>query len=251
MGDGSQRLSVMERTFEIIEYIQEVGTVRVKDVAEVFDIPTSTAHVYLKTLRECGYAVQTDDGYKLSFRFLEIGGRLQWRNKLYDITRPIVRDLAVETGEHVALGVHEDGWRVILHRRDGQQAVHDNDQLGNFEYMHLSALGLAMLAFMPEDEVETICAAHGLPKIMENSIHTERQLWDRIETIRARGYAIEDEERHEGVRSVAAPILINGSPWGALAIKGPVARFSDHRIGELVEHLREKINLAQMEIVYY
>ncbi|GAB3031861.1 IclR family transcriptional regulator [Natronobiforma cellulositropha] len=244
-----QRIKSLERGFDIVECLHEEGALTVSELAEERDIPTSTAHIYLKTLADLGYVVGESGRYELSFRFLEHGGHVRQRSELYHLARSEVDTLAEVTNEVSALGVPENGKRVLLYKTEGAEAVYDNPPIGEYTHMHWTALGKAILSEFPREAVTEIVDRHGLPSRTHRTIDTEAALFDELETTRERGYALEDEERWDGIRSVAVPILDEESVIGAISVSGPKHRFEHEWVeSELLEHLTRSKNVISVRL---
>lgn len=76
--------------------------------------------------------------------------------------------------------------------------------------LHSTALGKAILAHLPSEQFRTIVDQRGLPSFTERTTTDIDTLLEELEAINNRGYAIDDEEHHEGLRCIAVPILSNG-----------------------------------------
>ena len=134
-GDG-KRVKAVERSYRIVGILRESGIIRVKDVAAELGIPTSTAHVHLKTLESIGYVVRAEKGYKLGLRYLQNRWIIRGSMSVYLIARSEVDALAKVTGEVANLGVEEAGQRVLLCQSEGSDAVYDNAPIGEYTNMH-------------------------------------------------------------------------------------------------------------------
>lgn len=249
--DGGKRISAVRRAFEVISVMRELGTVRIKDVADALEIPTSTAHVHLKTLESVGYVVRDDDGYRLGLRFLRDGSVARNGRRVYSTAKSEIDTLAEDTGEVANLGVEENGQRVIVYQSEGSEAVYDNALVGEFTNMHWTALGKAILAELPDEYVREIVEHYGLPSATENSIDDSEGLFEELADVRERGYALEDEERRTGIRSVAIPILVEETVIGAISLSGPKERFDGERIDdELLPALKDCRNVVEVKTAY-
>ena len=245
-------LHTIHSAVRIIEYLDDIGGAGATELADAFDIPKSTAHVYLKTLAETGYVLNEDGTYRLSLRFLERGASVRQHTDLYDVARPEVDDLAADTNELANLGTMENGQRVLLKKAEGGEAVHDNTPVGEFTYMHWSSLGKAILAHLPPERVDRIVEEHGLPKATDHSIGSREELRSDLERTRARGYALENDERRVGMRAVAVPIMDDRNQvLASISVSGPKNRFGDERIDdELYPALSSTANLIQLKYVH-
>lgn len=251
--DTGQTLQGVGRAFKIVGFLARSGPSTVTDVAGEFDIPTSTAHIHLKTMHEAGYLHRSSDAtYRLSLRFLEHGTVVRRRFEIYGVAHQEVRSIANETGEVASLGVEEGGKRVLLYKSEGGDAVYDDAVTGEFTHLHWVSLGKAILAHLPEERVEEIVEKHGLPGATEHTITDADELYSELEQVREEGYAVEDEEHRENIRAVSVPIRREGEPFGAIAVSGPKSRFDDARIKEdLVETLRDRANVIELRLKHY
>lgn len=250
-GDDGKQVESVHRALRILDAFDAGGPTQLPELADRLDMAESTVHVHLRTLQTAGYVVHNENGYDLSLRFLEKGITVRQRRAVYTTARNELDDLAEETGEVANLGVEENGQRVILDQSEGSDAVYDNAPVGEHTNMHWTALGKAILAVQPTDTVEEIIESRGLPTATENTLSTREELFAALKEIRERGYAVEDEERRTGIRSVAVPLIVDSNVIGAISLSGPKERFSDGRIeDELVPALQSTSNIIEIRYNY-
>lgn len=109
---------------------------------------------------------------------------------------------------------------------------------GTLSAMHISGIGKALLAWYPEARVRQI-AAQGLQALTPRSLATEGALLADLAATRARGYAIDDQERAEGMRCVAAPVFnAHGEPVAGLSVSGPAFRMALENAGAIGAQVR-------------
>jgi len=94
------------------------------------------------------------------------------------------------------------------------------------------------MANFPKDRVEKIITEQGLERFTDNTITDPDQLFAALEAIKRKGFAVDDEERTEGMRCIAAPIFdAYGDPVAGLSISGPTFRIpqnATNSIGKIV-----------------
>ncbi|GAB3670124.1 IclR family transcriptional regulator [Halopiger thermotolerans] len=248
---SERRIQSLERGFEIVEYLYQEGETTVSELATELGTSTSTAHIYLKTLSDIGYVVKDGPAYSLSHRFLRFGTKTREKSKIYQAAQSEVDKLAAETSEVSALGVSERGQRILLYKAESSEAVYDNPPVGEYTYMHWTALGKAILGHLPRERVEEIVTQHGLPARTQQTIDEESELFAELETINENGYAIEDEERWNGIRSVAVPLFDDDAIVGSISVSGPKHRFDRDRIeSELLDHLMRAKNVIEVRLAH-
>lgn len=241
-----------EKTLALIEELMERGPCGVTELAENLDLGKSAVHNHLTTLREHGYVLQTGDQYQLGLKFLEVGGHTRKSMEFYQVAEPEIKSLAAETGELANLLVEEQGMGVYLMRSKGDRAVDLDTYAGLRTYLHTTALGKAILAHLSEERVEEIVDRRGLEKATPQSIGSRDELFEALDGVRERGYAIDDGERLEGLRCIAAPVKhSSGRVLGAISVSAPASRVSDEDLhGELPERVLSAANVIELNINY-
>ncbi|MFC7231646.1 IclR family transcriptional regulator [Saliphagus sp. GCM10025308] len=128
----------------------------------------------------------------------------------------------------------------------------DNVPIGEFTEMHWTGLGKCLLAYLPQQRREQIIDESELPRSTANTITDPDELRRELKQIREQGYAIEDEERREGIRGVEVPILTpDDEILGSIGLTGPVNRFDATQITEYITLLEEKATVVKLRTVYY
>ncbi|WP_137285848.1 IclR family transcriptional regulator [Halorussus salinisoli] len=249
--DGGKTIKATDKAFTIIEYLSKSGGAGVTEIANNVNVSKSTVHNHLKTLEQRDYVVNKGDRYVLGYRFLTLGGKARLRSNLYEAAKPEINWLVEETGETACVATEECGKLVYLYQARGEQAVTTDSHVGTRVLPHCTALGKAMLAHYPEDKVEELLDHHGLPEHTPNTHTTREELFKDLETIRERGYAFDDEERIEGLRCVAAPIVVGDDVHGALSVSGPAKRLEgDWYSEELPEIVRRAMRVVEINLRY-
>lgn len=239
-------------TLRIIEALQDLNGAGVTELASQLDLPKSSVHNYLSTLVEEEYLIKRNREYHVGLRFLNLGSHAQHERQVYSIAKPEVEDLAESTGELVNLLVEEHGRGVYIYRSAGQQAVNVDAHIGHRVHLHNTALGKAILAFLPEVYVKDILDVRGMPQTTENTITNEQELIEELLEIRERGIAFDREERLPGLRCAAAPITTDKNrAIGAISISGPMSRMKPDRLEtEIPEALSDARNVIELNSTY-
>jgi DNA-binding IclR family transcriptional regulator len=216
-----------QRTFTIVETLHEQEGATFSDLVSELELPESTVHDYLRSLRTLGYVVKSEGEYRVGTKFLELGDKARKQKKIYRVALPELVNLAEETGEHASLTIEENGLGVLLHIEKGENAVEIGETTGEHLPLTITAPGKAILAHLPEERVGGILDKHGFLKRTESSITSRDALFDQVETIRDRGYATEMGEAVNGVRAMAVPIRSEEETVeGAITVGGPTNRMS-------------------------
>jgi DNA-binding IclR family transcriptional regulator len=96
---------------------------------------------------------------------------------------------------------------------------------------YCTAAGKVHLAFMSDEEIDSILPNREFKKFTDNTITDRETLRKELREVEEKGYAIDDEELDLGVRCVAAPIRdYTRRIVGAISVSGPAMRINDERI---------------------
>jgi DNA-binding IclR family transcriptional regulator len=218
---------VLERTFSILELFDEDHPEwSTTEVARRLGLPVPTAHRILAALRRHGYVSQHEETkrFRLGIAALQLGDRAREVVDLRSVAMPALRRLSQEADETSLLTVlapgHDRG--VCLERVETAQPLRLSVQPGRQLPLHAGASQKALLAYLPDDEIERVIDG-GLEHLCHATITDPRLLREELATIRRRGWASSYEETNVGVWGVAVPVL---SPHGvvcAVGIAGPSA----------------------------
>ena len=224
-GTGGDSLKTLSTAFEIVDAIQELDGARVTELASHLDLPPSTVHGYLSTLRHNSYLVKEGDSYYVGLEFLNKGGYARSRKQGYALVETKVEQLAERTGERVQFVVEENGRGYYIYTAIGENAVEADARAGKRIYLHDSSAGKSILAHLPEARVDGIIDRWGLPEFTAETITDRADLYDELATVRERGFALNHEESHTGLRAVGAPVRHPaGHVLGAFSLSGPSNR---------------------------
>lgn len=250
--EGGQTIKCLETTFAIVTELERRDGARVTELASATGLSKSSVHKHLTTLRMNDFVTKDDDVYRLGLRFLDVGGLVRDRIPGANIIRRKVRELADVTEETAQFAVAEHGRAVIVFREAGRHGVYTRGRVGKRFYIHQTASGKAMLSQMSDEEVREIVDQQGLPKLTEHTITDIDLLLEELAEIRERGYAINQNETTEGLRSVGVPIRgPDGAVLGATTIVGPSNRIQGDKLErELPDLLRTAVNELELNLAY-
>ena len=196
-----------QTAFDIVETIGEYGSPTVTEIANGVEYSRSTVHYHLKTLQQNHYVIKDDQGFRLGLRIARLGDLALQNHGLSGLVEPVVKDLAEEGGAVAHVGVPEGDKLVWLYRSSNNDAEELSTNAFTETHIHCTAYGQAILAYSPDDVVDDLIAAHGLPELTEKTLSDRDALDERLATIRDLGFAYSAEEYREGISSIAAPII--------------------------------------------
>jgi len=203
-------------------------------------VPKATLHKLLYTLEATNFLNRDEDSakYSIGLAALEVNaGRSARPGDLRSILDPILHRLVDEWNETCHLCVLDAGEEIILDRLDpAHQVVRLATQVGRRHPAYAGAGGLAGLALFP-DRIALEGLPARLPTLTKNTIKTRDELRVRLKEVREKGYALDLEEAHLGVRCVGVAVAVPGWPVVAIAFSLPLQRASIERLRALARPL--------------
>lgn len=235
----------LERGLKIIDLLIELdsdpirhGTgLRIQQVAIELDVHRSTASRLMGTLVEAGYALKLPHprrGYGLG-PALRIHRPLSADQRRFrELAVPYLRRLVRTTGECAHTAVSAGSSVLVIDDVETSQPLRVVAEKGRTVPLHCTSAGKVLIAF------DMAAIPVSLPARTPRTITNHDVLTAHINDIRARGFALDDEENHPGVRCISAPVFTGqgGSPIGCIGIDGPTLRVTNSVIDELVDHVR-------------
>ncbi len=222
---GKYVVEAVAKAFEVLESFNGSEEVALNEISRRVGLNKSRTFRLLQTMAERGYIERSDDGnrYRLGMKLFERASNV--RRDLKDVARQAMLDLNQKFNEAVNLAVIEDSHVVYLDIAESSRPFHTNATVGCRMPSHTTALGKAMLAFLPQDD-----SASPLRKVLTALPSSQsQQLVRELDQVRRRGYAIDDEENEPGVGCIGAPIFdATGQPVAAISIAGSAHRILTH-----------------------
>lgn len=251
-GEQTNRIRSVETAFSVLKHVKENEGAGVTAIANALSVSKSTAHSHLRTLESLGYLVETDDGYRTSLRFLEFGHHARAKYNLYESGKSEADQLAQSTGERCQIMVVEDFRGVYIYQTAGDQAVRTDSHIGSDVDLHATAVGKSYLAHLSSEELETYLERVGLPARTDQTITDRDEFLAELEQVREQGYAVNHEERIEGMRAVGAPILTEeGDVLGSISVSVPTTRIEgDIHDTDLPGHLQRSARVITLKTTY-
>jgi DNA-binding IclR family transcriptional regulator len=233
---GAQAIARAARLLRLVTAAGEAGA-GVQDLARQAGLSRSTAHRLLSALRVEGLVDQDENTSRWmpGPELFLMGSVAAARYDITGLARDIVRSLAVKTEESAFLSVRRADETVCLLREEGSFPIRSFVLSEGVRFpLGVASAGLAILAFLPEAEVEAYLDRH--PELPERfgRPHAPRPLRARIADTRDRGYAVNPGLIVKGSWGLGAAVFNRaGQPEWALSLTGVEFRFGPDRLPAL------------------
>lgn len=213
--------SSLERGLRVLLAIADGGQVRVGDLCERLDMPTSTMYRYLRPLRELGLVAEDHGRYRLGERLL-MRNRAVPNDLLALIARPLLERLARETGETALVTVRVGLSAMCLAQVESSNPVRMAFEVGQLLPLQAGAASRILLAHAPAAVVDE--ALNGELPVHTPATPDAKKLRRQLESTRALGFATSRGEFIPGAFAVAVPVVHGDEVVAGLALAGPANR---------------------------
>lgn len=232
MEEGNYYINSIIRAVDILElYSHDRSELGISEIAKELNLYKSTVHRIVSTLEYKRLLEQNPQSgkYKLGVNLYKLGSLAQNASELLVVSAPYMQKLTEITGETSSLVVLEGTRCIYLAQHESSHIVKMIARVGARILPHCSASGKILLSELEECEVQKIIDANGLARFTSETITTKERLMEELKKTRELGYAIDNQEREEGVMCVAMPIRDSSKKiTAAISVSGPRDRINPH-----------------------
>ena len=206
-GAGPDFVEALARGLDILTCFDALHRrMSLSDIAAAADLARPTARRLLLTLEELGYVRVADGGYELTPQVLRLGSAYASSLGLWEMARPHLEDLVARTGESSSMAQLDGADIVYVARVAVPKLIALRVDIGTRFPALWTSQGKVLLAHLDADERRAALALPSRSGVAVSPIGPERDVDDELRAVRARGWAVADEELARGVRSVAVPV---------------------------------------------
>lgn len=226
------------RTLQVLELFAELRRpLTLGDLARHMAIPKSSCLALLATLADRGYLhrLGVEGSYYPTRRWLDQAQQVAGHDSLGAELQASLRRLQAASGETAIAAVLRHDRSVYLDVVESEELVRFTARAGDSKPLHVSASGRAQLGLLGDDELTALVAGLKMERITARSRTSPRALRQAVLQERERGWSVNLGEYRSDVISIAAGVLLHGTPH-SLVIAAPYQRIESRvdRLGALV-----------------
>lgn len=226
----------LDRAIDIVECLAVAKGMTLSEVADRLGQSPATVYRTLNTLGKRGITDldPEDQRWHVGAALFRLGSAFLHRSSLVERARPVMRRLMEATGETANLGIERDGQVLFLGQVETQSTIRAFFPPGSRAPLHASGIGKALLSRYDRRRIDRLLPGQALDRFTPKTIVDRDRLIAELAEIAGRGWALDDAEKSEGMRCVAAPILdYLGEAVAGISVSGPADRMPDGKLAEV------------------
>ncbi len=240
-----ERLSMLDKIDLILGVVEEAGYLTLSGVIERTGLARSTAHRLLTQMEQRRWLFRVGTNYELGVRLFDLGTKGVRNHWFYRRALPALHWLHAQTGFVVHMTILDGADAVYWEKLgDGRFGAAVPSRIGHHTPANATASGKALLAAQPSGYVESLGPFQA---VTARTISSAPQLRTELETVRRRGFAVDEGELLPGVGCYAATVHAGGADLtnahrttAAISVCVPLDRLDKRLITPLVA-AREQI----------
>ena len=243
-GTGPDFVEALARGLDILACFDvDHRQLSLSEVAANAGLARPTARRLLMTLEELGFVRSVDGAFEPTPRVLSLGTAYIASQGLWDIARPHLEQLVASTGESSSMAQLDGSDIVYVARVSVPKLIALRVEIGTRFPAVPTSQGKVLLAALDPSELATTLAVPSRSALPPYIGRSPQQLHEELIQVRARGWALADEELAPGVRSIAVPVRdANGTVRAAMNVTVHAAETSTELL--LAEHLPKLLRTA-------
>lgn len=246
----NQRSGVIAKTLDVIRAFTDKQTEwGVNELARFLDLPVSSLHRILKTLRE-QHVLQVHPRtgkYTFGPELMRISSIVYAKSDLKNIAEPFLKRLSETLNETVYLALYYRQHQKLsfIYRVQSPSALQYLFELGVLQPVHIAASGKAILSFLSDEEIQSVLDAEKVEAA------DRAALWDEINTIRKLGYSITSSERKKESIGIGAPLFdASNQVIGSIICAIPAHLYDIRRKDFIVQNVMEEAGNISRNLGY-
>jgi DNA-binding IclR family transcriptional regulator len=246
-GDAADRsgVQVIHRAAAILRALRdETNGLTLAQIADRVGLARSTVYRLVAALEQERFvaAASAARGYRLGPGLASL--TMAATRDLTALIHPYLAELSQEVNETVDLAVFEQDHVLIVDRVvAASRTLLVQSSVGALLPAHTTAPGKALLAALPDEEVEALLPAT-LERLTPATITSRAKLLEELDRVRDTGIAYARGERTQGIDAIAVAVGPEHAPIAAVSVPMPAQRFeaSERAIVAAIRRTRAAVN---------
>lgn len=243
----------VERALRLLEVLASAPTgLTLSQLVRQLPVPKSTLHMLVVTFEREGYLTRDEESgrYRIALKLYGLADLAITCLPLRHVAATSLQALAQRTRMTVHMAVLERGEAVLVEKVEPHGITRQATWIGKRMDLHCTAVGKALIAFLPEAELDRVLQRTALLRHNDNTIVSVRKLKEHLARVRKLGYALDDEEEELGMRCIGAPVYdAMGIVLAGISLASPVSRFGVEQLEGLAADVQRTASLVSQRLV--
>jgi DNA-binding IclR family transcriptional regulator len=242
---------VLVRALAVLELLaNSPNGLTLAEVGRKLRIPKSSAHCILLTFLRQDYVTRSERTrrYVLGQKVFSLASHALAGQEVREAAMPHLRQLMLTTNLTVHMGVLDGTDAILVAKVDPPGVTGLATWLGRRMEVHCTGVGKALIAYLPQSELEQFVRSRTFPRHNENTIVSSRRLLQELDKVRSAGHATDDEEDEVGYRCIGVPVFQKDHVVAAISVAGSVLQVTNENTKELLRHLTRTADLIQKSL---
>lgn len=234
--------SVIKAVEVLEELAKSEDGLGVTEISNRLNYGVSATYHLLNTLKQCNIIEQDKKTkkYRIGFELFRICGMAKRQNTLASLAQPYLDKLREMVGETSNLVVLDGNEVIYIAQSESTKLLKLFTQLGAKVPFYCTGGGKAILSYQPKKVQDLVLNNTNFIKFTGNTLSDINELVRELDIIRQQGYAMDNEEREEGVTCIAAPVFdCYGEAIASISISGPTYRLKEKGITTIIKNVTD------------
>lgn len=248
---SAKSVRTVERAIDILNVIRvHEGTAGISEISRALGLSKSTVHRILVALTNKGivHKERSSNRYSLGYKLFDLAFSASRPWNFISCAMPYLEELRDQLNETVSVALRLGQQYSYVAQAVSGHSTPVTTVLGRHYPLHWGATGKAMLALVPDEELQEYISSVPLVAATPWTITDPDVLLAETRRICSLGYSVSFSEKVEGVGAVACPIRDrHGIAYGGVTIVAPELRVRNmdvQAVGEAVAEIAHKIEVS-------
>jgi DNA-binding IclR family transcriptional regulator len=227
--------STADRAIDVLLLFTEQPVLTTQEISDRLKMPRSTVYRYITSLKS--YSLLAEDGrggWRIGPQIYPLARAARAVDSVLDVAMEVIESLSRRFGETVSLYERTGHDSLLLKRIEATHRIRVVSSPGQILPWPGAASAKVLLAFAPPEEQRQLLALMTPVAYTHRTITSDRMLRRALAKIVTDGFAVSDQERHDGVRGIAAPVGHGGVFNHCVTLSGPSFRITDAVIPDII-----------------
>jgi len=239
---ATPKILTVTRAFQILScFVDAHDRLTPADIAQRVGLNYKTVHRFLLTMEQCGAVARVSrSDFTLGMLLVDLGNKVSLNRNLWSCAAPELATLVAEFRECAQVAIIHNGDVLGVAHLSADRPYSTGIRIGQRLPLHCTAEGKVLVAGMDDDKLLSISKILRLEQKTINTIVTRSDLLKEIAQVRAKGFALSEEEWVTGLRAIAVPVFSrSGRVLAAISISGPTGRMTQSVIASAELQLKD------------